>query len=332
MWMKELRRLVVQGGFLDGLEINFQSGLNCIIGPRGTGKSSILSLIRFALGNWSAQPREFIQRMSGLLEDGQVEVEFITEFDNLRRIQRRIGRYPQLYDGEGRLLQEGTDIKFNLEAYHQGELEQLLDQGGTELMSMLDRTIEELTPLQRELEANAAKRIQLQRDYETAAIRLSELKEKVERKNLLCQELAGLRLNEPEKRRQALVQESALFEFWEKLLSSRLKALRNMLIADYHSCRVEDTLLLNPDCESMETFAMQVKVYPLPFLNDDALDEMGNLEVPTGATLRDVYKKLQVPLLLRPVLLCSVNYEKSSLDRVLQEGDVISFFFPITGG
>jgi predicted ATP-dependent endonuclease of OLD family len=247
MWMKELRRLVVQGGFLDGLEINFQSGLNCIIGPRGTGKSSILSLIRFALGNWSAQPREFIQRMSGLLEDGQVEVEFITEFDNLRRIQRRIGRYPQLYDGEGRLLQEGTDIKFNLEAYHQGELEQLLDQGGTELMSMLDRTIEELTPLQRELEANAAKRIQLQRDYETAAIRLSELKEKVERKNLLCQELAGLRLNEPEKRRQALVQESALFEFWEKLLSSRLKALRNMLIADYHSCRVEDTLLLNPD-------------------------------------------------------------------------------------
>jgi molybdopterin converting factor small subunit len=77
---------------------------------------------------------------------------------------------------------------------------------------------------------------------------------------------------------------------------------------------------------------MRVKVYPLPFLKDDALDEMGNLEIPAGATLRDVYKKLQVPLLLRPVLLCSVNYEKSSLDRVLQEGDVISFFFPITGG
>jgi molybdopterin converting factor small subunit len=77
---------------------------------------------------------------------------------------------------------------------------------------------------------------------------------------------------------------------------------------------------------------MRVKVYPLPFLKDDALDEMGNLEIPDGATLRDVYKKLQVPLLLRPVLLCSVNYEKSSLDRVLQEGDVISFFFPITGG
>ena len=247
MWIKDLRRLTVQGGFLDGLEISFQGGLNCIIGPRGTGKSSILNLIRFALGDWSAQPREFIQRMSGLLEDGQVEVEFVTEFDNLRRIQRRIGRYPRLYDGEGKLLQEGSDIKFNLEAYHQGELERLLDQGGTELMAMLDRTIEDLAPLVRDLEANAAKRVQLQRDYETAAIRLGELKENMERKNLLCKELAGLQLNEPEKRRQALVQETALFEFWEKLLSSRLKALRNMLTADYHSCRLENTLLLNPD-------------------------------------------------------------------------------------
>lgn len=77
---------------------------------------------------------------------------------------------------------------------------------------------------------------------------------------------------------------------------------------------------------------MKVKVYAPAFLNDDEIDEMGNLEVPAGATLQDVYKKLRVPLLLRPVLFCSVNYEKSRLDRRLQEGDVISFFFPMSGG
>jgi len=101
MWVKEIRRLAVQGGFLDGLEVNFQKGLNCIIGPRGTGKSSILNLIRFALGDWSQQPREFLHNVTGLLEDGQVEVEFVTEFDNIRKIQRRIGRYPRLYDHKG---------------------------------------------------------------------------------------------------------------------------------------------------------------------------------------------------------------------------------------
>ncbi len=77
---------------------------------------------------------------------------------------------------------------------------------------------------------------------------------------------------------------------------------------------------------------MKVKVYAPAFLNAALIDERGFLEVPAGSTLRDIYKILQVPLLLRPVLLCSVNYEKSPMNRKLEEGDTISFFFPISGG
>lgn len=247
MWVKEIRRLTVQGGFLNGLEVDFVSGLNCIIGPPGTGKSSIVNLIRFGLGDWSDRPREFIQRMSSLLADGQVEVDFITEFDNFRRIQRRIGRYPRLYDEDGKLLQEGSDIRFTLEAYQQGELEQLLDQGGRDLMTMVDRTIEHLAPLLRELEANTAKRVQLQHNYEAVREKLNGLTEKVERKELLLKELAGLQLNEPEKRKQALVQETSLYQFWERTLASRLQAMRNLLAADYHHCHLDETMLLNQD-------------------------------------------------------------------------------------
>ena len=43
-------RLEVAGGFLDGLEVNFEEGLNVLIGARGAGKTSALELIRFALG------------------------------------------------------------------------------------------------------------------------------------------------------------------------------------------------------------------------------------------------------------------------------------------
>ncbi|NLU46517.1 MAG: AAA family ATPase [Syntrophomonadaceae bacterium] len=256
MWVKEIRRLAVQGGFLDGLEVNFQKGLNCIIGPRGTGKSSILNLIRFALGDWSQQPREFLHNVTGLLEDGQVEVEFVTEFDNIRKIQRRIGRYPRLYDHKGELLQEGSDLKFHLEAYYQGQLEQLLDQGGTVLMDLLDRTNEEIGLLLRELEANTAKRVQLQHEYETIAEKAAELKEKVARKELLVKELTSLQLNEPEKRKHALVQEASLAEFWEKLLSSRLKGLRYWLAFHHPACRLEEGEWLNP--ELVESLLTQV--------------------------------------------------------------------------
>jgi ABC-type lipoprotein export system ATPase subunit len=45
-----VERLEVEGGFLDGLDLAFAPGLNAIIGARGTGKTSIIELIRFCIG------------------------------------------------------------------------------------------------------------------------------------------------------------------------------------------------------------------------------------------------------------------------------------------
>jgi ABC-type cobalamin/Fe3+-siderophores transport system ATPase subunit len=44
-----IKRLQVQEGFLDELDLTFSHGLNVIIGPRGAGKTSIIELIRFCL-------------------------------------------------------------------------------------------------------------------------------------------------------------------------------------------------------------------------------------------------------------------------------------------
>lgn len=40
----------MEGGFLDGLSVDFADGLNVIIGPRGVGKTSVVELIRYAFG------------------------------------------------------------------------------------------------------------------------------------------------------------------------------------------------------------------------------------------------------------------------------------------
>jgi ABC-type Na+ transport system ATPase subunit NatA/ABC-type uncharacterized transport system ATPase subunit len=45
-----IERMTVEGGFLDGLDLTFAPGLNVIIGGRGTGKTSVIELIRFCLG------------------------------------------------------------------------------------------------------------------------------------------------------------------------------------------------------------------------------------------------------------------------------------------
>jgi energy-coupling factor transporter ATP-binding protein EcfA2 len=45
-----IERIQVEEGFLDGLDLHFTGGLNVLIGPRGSGKTSIIELIRFCLG------------------------------------------------------------------------------------------------------------------------------------------------------------------------------------------------------------------------------------------------------------------------------------------
>lgn len=47
MWISRIR---VTGGFLSGLDVTLEKGLNVIVGPRGAGKTTFLELLRHALG------------------------------------------------------------------------------------------------------------------------------------------------------------------------------------------------------------------------------------------------------------------------------------------
>ena len=47
MWVSRIR---VTGGFLNGLDVSLNQGLNVIIGPRGAGKTTFLELLRHAVG------------------------------------------------------------------------------------------------------------------------------------------------------------------------------------------------------------------------------------------------------------------------------------------
>ncbi len=47
--MIKLKRLEVEGGFLNGVDLQFSDGLNVLIGARGSGKTSIIELLRYCL-------------------------------------------------------------------------------------------------------------------------------------------------------------------------------------------------------------------------------------------------------------------------------------------
>jgi hypothetical protein len=45
-----IERIRIEEGFLDGLDVALVPGLNVVIGARGTGKTSLIELVRFCLG------------------------------------------------------------------------------------------------------------------------------------------------------------------------------------------------------------------------------------------------------------------------------------------
>jgi predicted ATPase len=76
-----IERIQVEEGFLSGLDITLAPGLNVIIGARGTGKTSLIELIRFCLdaaGNTADAVRRSREHALSILGSGQVTLTIVS--------------------------------------------------------------------------------------------------------------------------------------------------------------------------------------------------------------------------------------------------------------
>ncbi len=109
-----LRQVRFNGGALDGLAVPFSSSLNCLIGPRGNGKSAVIECLRHALGELAGTDERY---KSGLVERmlspaGKVVVEAVDEFGREVRVERERTGQPSVYlDGVYRDISPGSVLK-----------------------------------------------------------------------------------------------------------------------------------------------------------------------------------------------------------------------------
>lgn len=82
-----IRRMQIEGGFLDGLDLRFEDGLNVLIGGRGTGKSSVIELIRYCLDvrgpSTDEDAKHAREQALSVLEDGQITLSIEDEGSDL---------------------------------------------------------------------------------------------------------------------------------------------------------------------------------------------------------------------------------------------------------
>lgn len=77
---------------------------------------------------------------------------------------------------------------------------------------------------------------------------------------------------------------------------------------------------------------MKVRVFAPSFIDLSALDDDGYLTLGEGATVNTLYKKIKIPLPLRPVVFCAINYKQARLTHKLKDGDIVTILSAISGG
>lgn len=136
-----IKSLTIIGGFLDGLRVDFADGLNCIIGARGTGKSTILEFIRYAMdalpqGDVAPAMRKRVDALiSQNLDGGRVELTVESKDGLTYIISRADGEEPVVLDAQRKptaisLKNRGL---FRANIYSQNDVETIADQGRYQL-------------------------------------------------------------------------------------------------------------------------------------------------------------------------------------------------------
>jgi ABC-type lipoprotein export system ATPase subunit len=185
-----LERITIDGGFLTGLDINLLTpNLNAIIGGRGTGKSSLLELIRYAFdidAKTEANGRQAKEMINSerIFPPGSLITIYFTLTDGTKyRVERRAKQQPMVYRVDG---EEPIDVKPSelcpLQVYGQKEIYEISKNPSFQL-NLLDNYIaDDLKPLkQQEIEIlrllrdNAVEILHLDEDIASAQEWLSRL-------------------------------------------------------------------------------------------------------------------------------------------------------------
>lgn len=177
----------ITGGFMEGAQLEFAQGLNCIIGGRGTGKTTILEFIRYVLGLMPDSGRGGKSRAHAVVQNnlanGRVRLHFRTRHGMQYTAERPWNDVCQVLDEKGTAttISLDRDHIFRADVYSQNEIEQIATDTGFQL-KLIDqfeeekiRTINgEITRLLRDIGHSAGELAELARQMEDFAEVASE--------------------------------------------------------------------------------------------------------------------------------------------------------------
>lgn len=160
-YYSQIDSVTIEGGYFDGLSAQVSGHLNCVIGGRGTGKSTLLQCIRYAL-DVSHKGDDAIKQGEQLVKEnlgrsgGRIILKLRSAANHMKpyTVIRRYGEPPRVVDEEGNesRLHPGRDLLPGVEIYGQNEIYELA-QSPSALTRVLDRFLPESAKWESRLDA-----------------------------------------------------------------------------------------------------------------------------------------------------------------------------------
>lgn len=150
-YYSQIENIAIEGGYFDGLSAEISGHLNAIIGGRGTGKSTLLECMRYALdiphkGNDAIKQGDQIVKENLGQAGGRVILVLRSAANHMKpyTVIRRFGEPPRVIDDQGNesQLHPGRDLLPGVELYGQNEIYELAKSPGA-LTRVLDRFLPE---------------------------------------------------------------------------------------------------------------------------------------------------------------------------------------------
>lgn len=184
-----ITRIKVTGGFLSGLDLDLSTGLVTVIGPRGSGKSTVVEDIRHGLNVMPGREGDPLRKrvltmIDKNLAGGRVELSLRSKDGASYTVSRSAGEEPVIINGDGTPLPPSVELShlFSAAVYSQNQIEAVADNpryqldliDGFEAAELLDAT-RRIDRVRHELEANAARIIPLASEKLALEASLSQL-------------------------------------------------------------------------------------------------------------------------------------------------------------
>lgn len=130
-----LRSVSFMGGFLDGTQIDFSDGLTCLIGARGTGKTTAMEFVRYALDAFPEEEyfpgarAKFLTLVTDNLGNGEIRLTIETK-DGVPYIVSRTATGPPIVmnaDESPSEVSLSSGGVFKADIYSQNQIESIAD-------------------------------------------------------------------------------------------------------------------------------------------------------------------------------------------------------------